>query len=162
LLNRREFERVLNEEEERARRFQHPLGLVMVDIDHFKSVNDTHGHAVGDEVLREVARRVAGEVRSVDRAMRYGGEELALVLVQSDSAAAADVARRVCAAVRREPVRVSGGRALRVTVSAGFAAFPHDAESGPQLLNAADKALYAAKAQGRDRAVAFGEVKAGR
>ncbi|MBI5691823.1 MAG: GGDEF domain-containing response regulator [Verrucomicrobia bacterium] len=162
LLNRREFERVLNEEEERARRFQHPLGLVMVDIDHFKSVNDTHGHAVGDEVLREVARRVAGEVRSVDRAMRYGGEELALVLVQSDSAAAEDVARRVCAAVRREPVRVSGGRALRVTVSAGFAAFPHDAGSGPQLLNAADKALYAAKAQGRDRAVAFGEVEAGR
>ncbi|MBM3853896.1 MAG: diguanylate cyclase, partial [Verrucomicrobia bacterium] len=73
LLNRREFERVLTEEDERVRRFKHSLGLVMVDIDHFKVVNDTHGHAVGDVVLREVARRVAEELRTVDRAMRYGG-----------------------------------------------------------------------------------------
>jgi diguanylate cyclase (GGDEF)-like protein len=158
LLNRREFERILTEEDERVRRFKHSLGLVMVDIDHFKSVNDTHGHSVGDIVLREVARRVAGVLRTVDRALRYGGEEIALVLVQTDRAGALDVAHRVCRAVEREPILVSDTIALNVTVSAGAAAMPADADTGLKLLNAADKALYAAKARGRNRAVGFTEV----
>ena len=158
LLNRREFERILPEEEERARRFGHPLALVMVDIDHFKLVNDTHGHPAGDAVLREVARRVAEEVRSVDRVVRFGGEELALILVQTDRAGALDVARRVCVAVERDPVLAGDTIALNVTVSAGAAALPDDATSGLALLNAADKALYAAKARGRNRAVAFDEL----
>lgn len=158
LLNRREFERILTEEDERVRRFKHSLGLVMVDIDHFKSVNDTHGHAVGDVVLREVARRVAGVLRSVDRAMRYGGEEIALVLMQTDRAGALDVAKRVCRAVERDPVLVSDTIALNVTVSAGAAAMPQDVDSGLKLLNAADKALYAAKARGRNRAVGFKDI----
>ncbi len=158
LLNRREFERILIEEEERVRRFKHSLGLVMVDIDHFKRVNDTHGHMAGDVVLREVARRVAETVRTVDRAMRYGGEELALTLVQTDRAGALDLARRVCQAVAREPVLVSETLALNITVSAGAAAMPQDADSGPKLLNAADKALYAAKARGRNCAVGFSEI----
>jgi two-component system cell cycle response regulator len=158
LLNRREFERVLTEEDERVRRFKHSLGLVMVDIDHFKSVNDTYGHSVGDVVLREVARRVAGVLRTVDRAMRYGGEEIALVLVQTDRAGALDVAKRVCLAVERDPVLVSDTIALNVTVSAGAAAMPQDADSGLKLLNAADKALYAAKARGRNRAVGFKDI----
>jgi len=158
LLNRREFERILNEEDERVRRFKHSLALVMVDIDHFKSVNDTHGHPVGDVVLREVARRVAEEVRTVDRALRFGGEEIALILVQTDGAGALDVARRVCIAVEREPILVSDTVALNITVSAGAAAMPEDAKSGLTLLNAADKALYAAKSRGRNRAVAFNEI----
>jgi diguanylate cyclase (GGDEF)-like protein len=141
-----------------VRRFRISLGLVMVDIDHFKSVNDTHGHAAGDVVLREVARRVADEVRTVDRAMRYGGEELALILVQTDRAGALDLARRVCRAVEREPILVSDTVALNVTVSAGAAAMPEDADSGLKLLNAADKALYAAKARGRNRAVGYHEA----
>jgi diguanylate cyclase (GGDEF)-like protein len=158
LLNRREFERILTEEDERVRRFGHSLALVMVDIDHFKSVNDTHGHPVGDVVLREVARRVADELRSVDRALRFGGEELALILVQTDRAGALDVAKRACLAVEREPILVSDTTALNVTVSAGAAAMPQDAKSGFTLLNAADKALYAAKTRGRNRAVAFNEI----
>lgn len=158
LLNRREFERILTEEDERVRRFKHSLGLVMVDIDHFKSVNDTHGHTVGDVVLREVARRVAGVLRTVDRAMRYGGEEIALVLMQTDRAGALDVAKRVCRAVERDPVLVSDTIALNVTVSAGAAAMPQDVDSGLKLLNAADKALYAAKARGRNRAVGFKDI----
>jgi two-component system, cell cycle response regulator len=158
LLNRREFERILTEEDERVRRFSHALGLVMVDIDHFKSVNDTHGHAVGDVVLREVARRVAGEVRVVDRAMRYGGEEIALILVQTDRVGAIDLARRVCRAVESEPVLVSDTIALNVTVSAGAASMPEDADSAFKLLNAADKALYVAKARGRNRAVGFDQI----
>lgn len=158
LLNRREFERILTEEDERVRRFGNSLGLVIVDIDHFKSVNDTHGHSAGDVVLREVARRVADEVRSVDRAVRFGGEELVLVLVQTDRTGALDVARRVCAAVEREPVIVSDTIALNVTVSAGSAAMLQDAKSGLTLLNAADKALYAAKRRGRNRAMAFHDL----
>jgi diguanylate cyclase (GGDEF)-like protein len=130
----------------------------MVDIDHFKSVNDIHGHAAGDAVLREVARRVADEVRTVDRAMRYGGEEIALILVQTDRAGAFDVAQRVCRAVERDPILVSDTIALNVTVSAGAAAMPQDADTGIRLLNAADKALYAAKARGRNRAVAYNQV----
>ena len=158
LLNRREFERILIEEEERAQRFQHALGLVMVDIDFFKAVNDAHGHASGDVVLREVARRVADELRTVDRALRYGGEELVLVLAQTDRAEALEVARRVCRAVEREPIKISDTLAIKVTVSAGAAALPQDVDSGLKLLNAADKALYAAKARGRNCAVGFDGV----
>jgi two-component system cell cycle response regulator len=158
LLNRREFERILMEEDERVRRFKHSLSLVMVDIDHFKSVNDTHGHSAGDSVLREVARRVAAEVRTVDRAFRFGGEELALVLVQTDRVGAVDLARRAVRSVEREPIIVSDTVALNVTVSAGVAAMPVDADSGLSLLNAADKALYAAKGRGRNRAVSFDDL----
>jgi two-component system cell cycle response regulator len=158
LLNRREFERILTEEEERAARFGHSLGLVMVDIDHFKQVNDVHGHSAGDVVLREVARRVADEMRTVDRVLRFGGEELVLILVQTDRAGALEAAQRVCTAVELEPIVVGDGVRLNVTVSAGAAALPEDAQSGLTLLNAADKALYAAKGRGRNRAVAADEV----
>jgi two-component system cell cycle response regulator len=158
LLNRREFERILTEEDERVRRFKHSLALVMVDIDHFKSVNDTHGHTVGDVVLREVARRVAAEVRTVDRAVRFGGEELVLILVQTERAGALDVANRVVASVAGDPVFVSEELSLQVTVSAGAAEMPTDADSGLALLNAADKALYAAKSRGRNRAMAFNHL----
>ena len=158
LLNRREFERILTEEDERVRRFKHSLALVMVDIDHFKSVNDTHGHPAGDVVLREVARRVADEVRTVDRVFRFGGEEIVMMLVQTEGPGAMDVARRACRAVERDPIMVGNTVAVNVTVSAGVAAMPLDADSGLSLLNAADKALYAAKARGRNCAVAFDEV----
>jgi diguanylate cyclase (GGDEF)-like protein len=141
-----------------VRRFGHSLGLVMVDIDHFKSVNDTHGHPVDDAVLREVARRVSEEIRTVDRALRFGGEELALILVQTDRAGALGVAQKVCRALEKEPILVSDNLALNVTVSAGAAVMPVDAKSGPALLNAADKAHYAAKKRGRNRAVSFHEI----
>jgi two-component system cell cycle response regulator len=158
LLNRREFERIMVEEEERAHRFGHPLALVMVDIDHFKRVNDKHGHPVGDLVLQEVARRVADRVRTVDRVMRFGGEELAVLLMQTTRAGAMKVARQICKAVEGKPVRVGETRSLHVTVSAGAAELPTDAKTGYALLNAADKALYAAKKRGRNRAVAYSQV----
>ena len=158
LLNRREFERIIFEEEERAERFGHSLALVMLDIDHFKRVNDTHGHAAGDLVLKEVARRISDEVRTVDRVVRFGGEELAIILVQTDRAGALETANRLCTAVELEPIVVAEKVPLNITVSAGAAAMPEDAKSGLALLNAADKALYAAKAAGRNSAVAFNEV----
>jgi diguanylate cyclase (GGDEF)-like protein len=159
LLNRREFERIIVEEEERALRFGHPLALVMVDIDHFKSVNDTHGHTSGDTVLKEVARRVAAEVRTVDRVVRFGGDELAMILVQTDRLGALEVANRVCTGVELEPIVVGEKNGpLNVTVSAGSSAMPQDVGSLLTLLNAADKALYAAKRAGRNRAAAYHEL----
>ncbi len=158
LLNRRELDRVLAEERERALRFGHRLALVMVDIDHFKAVNDTHGHLAGDAVLREVARRLGGEIRSVDRVARFGGEEFAIILVQTDAPGALDVARRICAAIEREPIVAGDTVALNLTVSAGVAVLPEDGRSEGELVAAADKALYAAKQRGRNRAVNFAEL----
>ncbi len=157
-LNRREFERILEEEEERALRFGYPLSLILADIDHFKAVNDTHGHPVGDIVLREVARRLSTQVRTVDRVARFGGEEFALVLMQAPAAGALEVARRACAAQERTPVKVSETLSITVTISAGVAALPANAADGAGLVEAADKALYAAKARGRNRAVPFSDL----
>jgi diguanylate cyclase (GGDEF)-like protein len=154
LLNRRAFERMLGEEEERAQRFGHPLALIMIDVDHFKSINDAHGHPAGDAVLREIAQRVAGQVRSVDRVARIGGEEFGLILVQMDRAAALHVAERIGAAVRSQPVRTANELSLAITVSAGVAWLPHHGHAAGSLIIAADKALYAAKGSGRDRVVA--------
>ncbi len=156
LLNRREFERILAEESDRALRFGRPVALVLVDIDHFKRINDTHGHPVGDEVLRQVAQRLSEQARSVDRVLRYGGEEFALLVMETDQAAALDVAQRICETVKRAPIAAGDGVNLSVTVSAGVAVIPGDATSGTALLASADKALYTAKARGRDCAVAAG------
>jgi len=155
LLNRREFDRVLAEEAERSRRFGHPFALVLVDIDHFKAINDSHGHPVGDAVLREVARRLGDQVRNVDRVARFGGEEFALILMESDGAAAFNSARRACAAIEREPIIVRETLPLTVTVSAGAASMPRDAGTTDELVAAADKALYAAKSGGRNSAMPF-------
>jgi two-component system, cell cycle response regulator len=158
LLNRREFDRIIEEERERALRFGHRLALVLLDIDHFKGINDTHGHPAGDAVLREVSRRLSAQVRTVDRVARIGGEEFALVLVQTDRAGALEIARRTCSAVEREPVLATDTLALNVTISAGVAVLPDDADSEALLIGSADKALYAAKSQGRNRAVVFNDV----
>lgn len=155
LLNRREFDRILSEETERARRFGRPIALIMVDIDHFKRVNDTYGHPIGDIVLREVARRLETAIRSVDRIMRFGGEEFAMLVMEMDRAAAMEVAERACRAVRDEPVPCGEVAALSVTISAGVAVMPGDASDGSALVAAADKALYTAKAGGRNRAAAY-------
>jgi diguanylate cyclase (GGDEF)-like protein len=157
LLNRREYDRILAEEEDRAARFGNSLALVIIDLDRFKAINDTHGHPAGDAVLREAARRIAGAIRTVDRAARIGGEEFALVLVQSSRSAALDVARRAVAAIGQEPIRTSDGYSLTVTASAGVAELPSDAKNADDLIVAADKALYAAKAAGRNRVVAAGD-----
>lgn len=158
LLNRREFDRILEEEAERARRFGHPFALVMVDVDHFKGINDAHGHPVGDVVLREVAKRLSDQVRTVDRVARFGGEEFAIVVMESDRAAALETAQRICAAVQGGPVLAHDMLPLMVTVSAGVASLPQDAGTPEALIAAADKALYAAKAAGRNCAVGFGNV----
>ena len=156
LLNRREYDRVLAEEEDRAERFGNPLALVVLDLDRFKAINDLHGHSAGDAVLREVGRRLAGVIRTVDRAARIGGEEFALVLVQTNRESAMAVARRAIGAVSKDPIAIGEGHSLTVTASAGVAELPADAREAGQLFAAADKALYAAKQAGRNRVLAAG------
>ncbi len=131
---------------------------MLLDIDHFKSVNDTHGHPIGDVVLQEVASRLVHSLRDVDRAARFGGEEFALIIMQADRKIAREAAERACELVRRAPFILDSGLELRITISAGVASMPADALSRDELVAAADKALYAAKAQGRNRVVGFEEL----
>ncbi len=138
------FER-LGEELARARRYGHPVSLVMIDADHFKAINDQHGHVVGDRVLRELAARVQGELREHDVAARYGGEELAVLLPHAPLDGARTVAERLVAAARS--VTFEG---QRLTVSAGVAQ-ALDAEAADELVARADAALYESKRAGRDR-----------
>jgi two-component system cell cycle response regulator len=143
LLNRREMDRLLLEEWQRAGRFHRPFSLVLVDLDHFKSFNDTYGHQVGDAVLRHAASLLAGQVRAVDRVARYGGEEFAIIQVEATRDEAMESARRFCALLADMPcVLPDRGLVLNVTLSAGVAAYPDDAATVEELLSVTDRALY--------------------
>jgi diguanylate cyclase (GGDEF)-like protein len=152
LANRREFMERLEQEVERSDRYVRPLSLISLDLDHFKSVNDTHGHAAGDEVLREAARALGSVCRDVDLAARMGGEEMALLLPETDTAGARIVAERVREHIAGAAHRSPSGHAFRVTASLGVATARTGA-SGEALLQAADEALYRAKAAGRNQVV---------
>jgi diguanylate cyclase (GGDEF)-like protein len=147
--NRRLFDTRLRQELSRAQRFRDPLALLLVDLDHFKKVNDTYGHPVGDEVLCAASAALVASVRSIDVVCRYGGEEFALVLPRTPLAGSLAVAQRVCHAVSQ--VRVAGQDALRISASVGVAAFPGEDVQGEQdLVRACDSALYRAKRSGRN------------
>lgn len=153
LLNRRAFEVLLAEETDRARRLGQPLALVIFDLDHFKRINDTHGHPAGDAVLAAAARVLEAGVRSIDRVARIGGEELAAVLMGTGPAEALEVSARLVAALSETPVTAAGGVSLRFTGSAGAATAPEHGTTAADLIAAADRALYEAKGGGRNRAV---------
>ena len=152
LANARALRSILDREVERSRRFQSPLGLVMLDLDNFKQVNDRHGHQQGDEVLASVAAVLRDFSRDIDAPARYGGEELAVVLPQTDSEGAALLAERMREAVARLRVpSVIGDGSLRVTASFGVASVPESAADREELVAAADAALYRAKRGGKNR-----------
>lgn len=157
--NRRYLQVRLGEELARARRDGDTLSCLMLDLDHFKRINDTFGHAAGDEVLRELAQRVEAEVRASDVAARYGGEEFVILLPRTAAQAAGLLAERIRRVVRERPVDVGDGHAVTVTASIGVASVslgPADSDLkalGEALLARADAALYQAKAAGRDRIV---------
>ncbi|GGY60575.1 sensor domain-containing diguanylate cyclase [Marinobacter zhanjiangensis] len=156
--NRRETERILQEEVARAERYHRKLAVLWVDLDHFKNVNDTWGHAVGDEVLRSISLRLAESVRTVDTLGRFGGEEFIVVLPEMSVDEAWEVAERLRGRIADEPVRVSFGMALDLTISIGVAVYPDHADSADTLCNLADKAMYQAKEQGRNRTIVFSGV----
>jgi diguanylate cyclase (GGDEF)-like protein/PAS domain S-box-containing protein len=149
--NRRETERILQEELVRAERYGRQLALLWVDLDHFKAVNDSWGHAIGDQVLRTVSLRLADSIRSVDTLGRFGGEEFLVVLPEMSVEEACDTAERLRRRVASEPVPVAADHSLDMTVSIGVAVFPDHGESAEQLCNRSDKAMYLAKRLGRNR-----------
>lgn len=151
LLNHREFQRRLQIEVERARRYQHPLSLLMIDIDHFKKFNDTYGHQSGDIVLRVLAEQMRQGVRTVDYSARYGGEEFAIILPEMPASSAIAVAERLRKSIASQSTALDRGQTVNITVSIGVATFPEDADSNDKLIAAADRALYAAKSAGRNR-----------
>jgi len=143
LPNRREFDRRLNEEWQRSARFRRPLSLVMIDLDRFKSFNDTYGHPAGDEVLRHAARLLTSQTRQMDCVARLGGDEFALLLVGTDRAGAQIVASRIRQLAATTPCHIPARNlSLEVGVSAGVATWPDDAGTQESLMAAADAALY--------------------
>lgn len=144
---------VLQKQHELSMASDFDLSVLMVDVDHFKLVNDTHGHPVGDEVLREVARRIGASVRNGDAVGRYGGEEFLVVLPSCDYASALNIAESLRDAVRRSPVETTAGP-VEVTISGGVAASPGGRLAPSELIDSADRALYRAKREGRDRIAA--------
>jgi two-component system cell cycle response regulator len=146
--NRRFLDRQLEALVSGARRHGRPLAVALVDIDRFKRINDTHGHAVGDAVIAEVARRLGARLRTEDHLGRFGGEEFLVLLPEADADAAAAAAEALRAEVASQPVETDAGP-LDVTVSAGWAVW--DDEPSHALIARADEALYAAKDAGRNR-----------
>ncbi|MBA3326904.1 MAG: diguanylate cyclase [Solirubrobacterales bacterium] len=154
LANRRGFGDALSREVERSKRFGDPMGLVLLDLDDFKDINDNHGHQQGDVVLREVARVLRETSREVDEPARYGGEELALVLPGTDLDGAFNLAERVRERIARLRVaRLGDPGTLQVTASFGVAALPATASDEEGLVAAADAALYEAKRGGKNKSV---------
>ncbi|MDQ6831246.1 MAG: GGDEF domain-containing protein [Gemmatimonadota bacterium] len=147
--NRRKLDERLSQVLAECDRFGYPVSLVMVDIDHFKSVNDRFGHNAGDQVLRQVAQSLSQGIREIDLCARYGGEEMALLLPQTASGPAADVAERLRHAVEHLSITV-GGERIPVTASFGIASYPDIARTRASLVEAADRALYEAKCAGRN------------
>jgi diguanylate cyclase (GGDEF)-like protein len=146
--NRRRMMESLQNEVLRSRRLEHVFSVVMVDVDHFKSYNDQHGHQAGDEALKRVATVLRGAMRDVDSLARYGGEEFFLLMPATPADAAADLAKRVRAALAKH-----SPPAGPITLSFGVASYPANGLNGEALIGAADEALYEAKRTGRDRVV---------
>jgi len=153
LKNRREFERLLTEEWQRCARFERPFALVVCDIDHFKRINDTYGHAAGDVVLKHVANLLAGQIRTVDHLARVGGEEFAIIMVETNLVDARMTMERLLVLLQESPCSLPENGTVTVTLSAGIAMMPDDADTTQGIFEAADKALYTAKRTGRNRVV---------
>lgn len=156
--NRRYFQMQFDQEMERSVRFRRPFTLVLVDIDNFKTINDTYGHQRGDAVLIELAGRMKGGIRDIDVVARYGGEEFALILPETDGEGGRQLGEKIRRLVEGTPF-AGGSPPIAVTISAGVACFKEHGTDSRSLEAAADSALYFAKSLGRNRVVVCGEDK---
>lgn len=157
LYNRHQLAEVLPRESARCQRHDHPLSLVLIDVDHFKRINDRLGHQVGDEVLRQVAQRLMDNTRASDWCFRYGGEEFLLVLPQTTIEDAWQKTEALRQDFATSPLKCADIEVM-LTVSAGLASFPTDGTDMDALISAADKALYRAKHQGRNRVLKYSDL----
>lgn len=162
LHNARFFDPFVDRELDTARRRGEPLGVIMIDLDHFKAFNDEHGHAAGDEALRAFARAALSVLRDSDTLARYGGEEFVVAVRGAGVAETVEVAERIREAVERTSVEVGGGRYASLTASFGVAATTVHGHDRLPLLKSADRALYLAKRQGRNQVVAAGGPRVNR
>lgn len=160
LFNRRHFDGRLEEEAQRARRYARKFALEMIDIDHFKRVNDTYGHTCGDEILKQIAQIMKENTRETDVICRYGGEEFSILLIETDEESAYDHAERLRETVAASPF-TNGQDPLseKVTISVGVAFFPQDGGDPQRLVESADGALYAAKRGGRNQVKRANELQ---
>jgi diguanylate cyclase (GGDEF)-like protein len=155
IANRRHFLSTAQKEIERCKRHGGSLSLLMLDIDHFKNVNDSFGHAIGDRALQAIAQTCGKELRSTDICGRLGGEEFALLLVETDLKKACGVAARILAQVEAIELFTENGRTVRLTTSIGVAEYRPQTETLSDLMVRADQALYKAKNTGRNRFECF-------
>jgi len=153
LYNRRYLEEMLEREVRRAARSEQSLGIIMIDLDHFKSFNDTYGHDAGDTVLRETGAFLTKNIRTEDFVCRLGGEEFVIILPTADLTASRGRAERLRSRMREQTMMHQGKSLGMVTISVGVAEFPQHGMSPKELMASADAALYEAKRGGRDRVV---------
>jgi diguanylate cyclase (GGDEF)-like protein len=159
LFNARHFNKVFGDEFERAKRFNRPLAFIMADLDLMRNINNTYGHLAGDIVLAKIGEAIRETIREYDIAGRFGGEEFALALPETDIGEARSIAERVRRAIEAMPIEVSTSPTpIHVTLSVGVACFPHDAHTLTDLTHAADVAVYQAKFHGRNRVVCASDI----
>jgi diguanylate cyclase (GGDEF)-like protein len=158
LLNRRVFDERLHGEMQRARRYGKSFSLLMLDIDHFKNVNDSYGHPAGDAVLKQLAAILKKQARDVDNVARYGGEEFVIIAPELNGSSAKLVGERIRKAVASTAFVLPDGREIGVTVSIGIACYPHCADNAETMVERADQTLYLAKREGRNRVYLYREL----
>jgi diguanylate cyclase (GGDEF)-like protein len=150
LINRSSMEEQLKNELLRADRYKHALSIFLLDLDHFKSINDTYGHQVGDAVLQKISRVIEGLIRKIDYAGRYGGEEFIIILPETSIGKAELLAERMCKQIAENSIQIANDDKLNITASIGIASFPEHGKSCSEIVSAADSAMYAAKDAGRN------------
>jgi diguanylate cyclase (GGDEF)-like protein len=150
LYNSRHMHTLLATEIARSARYKHPFSVIFLDLDHFKQVNDTHGHLIGSRLLREIGQLLRGKLRTVDSAFRYGGDEFVIILPRTTKKEALVVANRLRQALNEAVFFVAEGLNIRITASFGLASYPEDAESKEDMLRRSDQAMYVVKESTRD------------
>lgn len=159
LFNRRFFYDKMSEEFNKSKRYRHNLSCIMIDVDHFKIINDTYGHDTGDRVLKQIAATIRANCRSTDIVARYGGEEIVALLPETDSQGSYSVAEKIRNAVKNEAYRNEAGEDFSLTISIGMVTVDTDAimklENPENLVKYADHALYKAKSAGRDQVMVY-------